>query len=120
MQSLLNKGPQDQELLAAALLHDVGKIHIKSKWWDRPVVVLAQALFPGKVEQWGDGDGSGWRRPFLIKKRHPDWGADYAEATSCTPLTVELIRRHQDPVNDRLGNRESDWLSLLQWSDDRS
>ncbi len=120
MRSLLNEGHQDQELLAAALLHDAGKIRITSRWWDRPVVVLIQALFPGKVEQWGKGDGSGWRRPFVIKKRHPDWGADYAKTVSCSPLTVELIRRHQDPVNDGLGNRASEWLSLLQWSDNRN
>ncbi len=120
MRNLLDHGRQDQELLAAALLHDVGKLHMKSKWWDRPVVVLAQAIYPRGVEEWGKRDGSGWDRPFVIKARHAEWGADFAEAAACTPLTVELIRRHQDPIQNQAHDSESELITLLQWSDDRS
>lgn len=120
MRRLLDNERQDQELLAAALLHDVGKLHMKSKWWDRPVVVLAQAIYPRGVEEWGKRDGSGWRRPFVIKARHAEWGADYAAAAACTPLTVELIRRHQDPIHNKASDSDSELLLLLQWSDDRS
>jgi hypothetical protein len=120
MWMLLDSGHHDQDLLTAALLHDVGKIYMKSNWWDRPVVVLTQAVNPKRVEEWAKGDGSGWRRPFVIKARHADWGADFAEAAACTPLTVELIRHHQDPIETKAGDRDSESLTLLQWSDDRS
>jgi len=118
MRKLLDIGRQNQELLTAALLHDVGMLHMKSKWWDRPVVVLARAIYPRGVEELGKRDGSGWRRPFVIKARHAEWGADYAAAAACTPLSVELIRRHQDPIYDK--ESDSEMLTLLQWSDDRS
>ena len=120
LQMLQASGHHDQELLTAALLHDVGKIHMKSNWWDRPVVVLMGAVFPTKVEEWGKGDGSGWRRPFVIKAKHAEWGADFAEAAACTPLTVELIRHHQDPIEAKAVDRDSELLKLLQESDDRS
>ena len=93
---------------------------MKSNWWDRPVVVLTGAVFPKKVEEWGTGDGSGWRRPFLIKARHAEWGAEFAEAAACTPLTVQLIRHHQDPIETKADDRDSELLKLLQKSDDRS
>ena len=120
MRLLMDNGHQDQELLVAALLHDCGKIRVTASWWDRSVAVLAQAAFPNRVQQWAKADPTGWRRPFVIKASHAGWGAVYAEAVGCTDLTVNLVRRHQDPVVAKTADREGELLILLQWADDQS
>src|SRR5512144_2622625 len=44
---------QEPDLLVAALLHDVGKCRYPLHLWERVWIVLAQALFPSRIEHWG-------------------------------------------------------------------
>ncbi len=120
MRSLKAAGHDNPDLLAAALLHDAGKTKVRSFWWDRPLVVLSQALLPRLARKWSRGDGMGWSRPFVVKERHPEWGAAAAEACGSSPLTVTLISRHQElPGADDEGP-ETEMLKLLQWADNKS
>jgi hypothetical protein len=64
------------------------------------VIVLAKSLFPKRVRYWGVGEPFGWNRPFVIAEQHASWGADLAERAGASPLTVSLIRCHQDPLDD--------------------
>jgi hypothetical protein len=118
MHMLKLAGHKEQDLLAAALLHDVGKIHNQSGRWAKSIVVLTEAFFPKKVDAWASGEPNVWKSPFAVKARHAEWGASSAEAAGSSPLTVSLIRRHQDLRLSVLLNDEDRLLDLLQRADD--
>jgi hypothetical protein len=116
-QSLLENGHSDAELLAAALLHDVGKSLVRPNILERVLVVLANRIAPKQVLKWSEGQAIGWRRAFVIAHKHPQWGADLVAERGGPEVTVYLIRHHQrsstEPLNDSLSHR----LSLLQAAD---
>ena len=89
-------GQLNADLLAAALLHDVGKSRYRLHLWERVLIVLGKAFFPSKVKTWGQSQPRGWRRPFVIAEQHPYWGAEMAIQAGASNLTASLIRRHQD------------------------
>ena len=114
-------GPRD-DLLRAALLHDVGKSRYPVRIWERALIVLSKAILPGKVKRWGEGiaigDGPlGWRRAFVVSQQHPAWGAQMAAEAGASPLVAALIRRHQDFRSTPDGDLEDRLLRLLQAAD---
>jgi putative nucleotidyltransferase with HDIG domain len=119
MTMLKSAGYDDPDLLAAALLHDVGKTRYRMPIWVRSLLVLAEAFVPGRVAQWGEGEVKGWRRPFVVKARHAEWGAEMAKAAGSRPRTVALIERH-DKVVASAGGYEDELLRRLQWADDEN
>nr|MDQ2714542.1 hypothetical protein [Chloroflexota bacterium] len=46
---LLARGCTEADLLAAALLHDVGKAQGRVPFWTRPVIVIGKRLAPGRM-----------------------------------------------------------------------
>lgn len=124
---LREQGEKNQELLAAALLHDIGKTRHPLRIWERVLVVMGKALFSSQVKCWGQGPPYGWRRAFVIAEQHPAWGAELAMQAGASPLTVALILRHQ---NTRPGKKknvpqehlpfEDQLLHRLQRLDDES
>jgi HD domain len=113
LQRLLVHGYTDPELLAAALLHDVGKSLSPLSILDRILIVLGKSLLPRLASHWGTGSPHGLRRPFVVAACHPAWGADLALAAGASPRLCDLIQRHQDP------STEGDpLLSALQAADD--
>jgi hypothetical protein len=129
LRRLLDQHEDNQDLLVAALLHDVGKSRFPLRLWERVVVVLAKNLCPGCVQCWGEQDFGkgqiphGWRRAFMIAAGHPDWGAEMAAEAGCSQLTVSLIRRHQEkiPLSQAKDLCIEDRLLLkLQTADDES
>jgi putative nucleotidyltransferase with HDIG domain len=122
---LLSQGEIDPDLLVAALLHDVGKNRYPLHVWERILVVIGKALFPGKVGQWGMAQPVGWKRPFVVSENHAAWGAEMTAAAGATPATIEIIRWHQNklpnlPVLDRLPTPSENLLYRLQILDDES
>ncbi len=97
LDTLQRGGHSDPDLLAAALLHDIGKSIHPLSILDRVIIVLANRLFPRRVILWGKAEPSGWRRPFSIASQHPHWGAELVAAKGASSRLLELIRRHQDP-----------------------
>lgn len=84
------------------------------------MIVLAKSLFPDVVRRWGRGEPCGWRRAFVVAERHPEWGAQMVKDTNASPLTVELIRKHQNPLPSKTVTIEDRLLSELQMADSRS
>ena len=92
-------GETNNDLLVAALLHDVGKSLHPLRLWERIVIVLGKTFSTQAVKALGQGEPHGFLRPFVISEKHPDWGADMAAQTGASQLTVSIIRRHQEPQN---------------------
>lgn len=97
MQKLREDSNSHPELLSAALLHDVGKCLYPLHVWERVMIVLAKAFFPEQARRWGSGEAHGWKRAFVVAEQHPAWGAELAEQAGASPITIQLIRRHQEP-----------------------
>ncbi len=113
-QRLQREDHTDRRLLAAALLHDVGKALQHPHLWERVAVVVGYACCPSWAARAGESAPSGWRRPFVIARRHPEWGAHLAAKAGASPETVALIRYHHTfPPPDLPG------LAALQAADDR-
>jgi putative nucleotidyltransferase with HDIG domain len=116
LQTCLEAGRSEGDLLAAALLHDIGKtVHPSGRLrlWHRVAAVLMRALRPGllaEIEQ--DRPGS-WRQPFFVQQHHAALGAALAREAGCSQRTIELIRRHEDPP----GETEDPLLAALQAAD---
>jgi len=114
---LRGAGYNDPDLLAAALLHDVGKTRYPLTAWDRTVIVVGAALLPRRTARWGAGPAEGWRRPFVVRAQHPEWGADMAAAAGARAAVIDLIRRHADKPGQVASD---DALRALQWADDQN
>jgi hypothetical protein len=106
------------ELLQAALLHDVGKSVAPLTLPGRVAVVLVSRLWPELIERSAGGEPRGRpNRPFVTAAWHAEWGAELCAQAGAPPLTVELIRRHQTPI-DAPATREDEMLHVLQTADD--
>jgi hypothetical protein len=127
MRALQADGHDDPDLLTAALLHDAGKSRCRLTLPERVLIVLAEAIVPKRVWQWGEvspeedpcaGAKYGWRRPFVVKRQHPDWSAEKMLAAGASPLSVALACRHQEKFDSEPSTHEDHLLLLLQEADD--
>jgi hypothetical protein len=97
--TLQRQGYTEPDLLAAALLHDVGKSALRGRGLQlghRVAAVLMRAFLPGLLERLGQDESGGWRQPFFIQQHHAAIGADLAQQAGCSPGVVALIRDHED------------------------
>lgn len=94
--ALQARGCVDRDLLAAALLHDVGKGGGRVRFWMRPTVVLLRAAAPGLLRWLASSSTSRWRRPFYAAWHHAAIGADLAAAAGLSERAVLFIRTHHD------------------------
>lgn len=126
LNELLQQGEKDADLLAAALLHDVGKTRAPLRVWERVLVVITRGICPDCIRRWGAQDardlesGLGWRRAFVVAEHHPAWGADLAAACGTSPIAVSLIARHQEQLSSEMNDPEDILLRKLQAVDDNN
>lgn len=95
---LRQDGVEQPDLLKAALLHDVGKTRYPLHLWDRILIVLGRKIAPGYSGSISGNDLDGWKRPFVVSKKHAEWGAQMAAGAGASRLTVALINRHQQEL----------------------
>jgi hypothetical protein len=119
MRTLREAGHDHPDLLTAALLHDVGKSRCPFSFFDRVWVVLAAATVPERAKRWGEGEARGFRRPFVIRAKHPAWSAEDIAAAGGSALACALARRHQDRL-ETISGQEDRLLALLQAADDEA
>lgn len=108
-ETLCREGHTNQDLLTAALLHDAGKAAARLPAWQRGVFVLAERFAPGVLDLAMRSEaGSRWRS-LADYAGHAEISAHWAEQVGCAPLTVKLIRRHEE----QLGTCHTDEDRLL-------
>ena len=93
--SLLDSGEVDEDLVKAALLHDIGKGKHPLRRWERVFAVLVCRIMPATALAWGNGEPEGFKRPLVIIHQHPDWGAELARQAGGSELLVWLIQNHE-------------------------
>lgn len=89
-------GDATRDVVAAALLHDVGKVASGYRTPARAAATLIWAVVPDRrAEGWLER-GRPWRR-LAQYRRHPELGSDLIEAAGGEPLTVRWAAEHHLP-----------------------
>ncbi|TAK26184.1 MAG: hypothetical protein EPO26_00485 [Chloroflexota bacterium] len=103
---LIARGWTDRDLIAAALLHDVGKIDAKLTLIDRVLWVILNRVVPSAVPIATRLVGPRW----AVLARHQQIGAAMARGAGAAPIVCALIEG--DPESNRRG-----LASALAWAD---
>ncbi len=108
--------PASRDLLAAALLHDVGKGRLMLR--DRVAFVLLYAVSERLGDALGTERGPRWRRALWRIRHHARLGAAQLTEAGSSARVVELVARHI--VAKREGTGGDRELALLIAADDAS
>jgi hypothetical protein len=120
LKHLETTGQTDPDLLAAALLHDVGKIRYPLSIFDRIMIVLGKRLFRDAVQRRAKRIPNGLNQPWAVAEQHGEWGADLASQAGATTRTVELVRHHHDRDPQDLDKQTQQLLAVLRAADDKN
>ncbi len=94
-------GVVPRSVVAAALLHDVGKIESGLGTWSRAGVTFAgMAVGREKLLGWSEESDASWRRRVGRYLSHDQVGADLLLEAGSEPLTVAWAREHHQPPED--------------------
>lgn len=126
LQTLQQRTDVNDELAAAALLHDIGKLAadeagLRITLWVRGPLVVLEKVAPQWLAQMASADVQhGWRYLLYVHQMHPVLGAQWAQAWGCTPLTCWLIEHHQNDLAAEPSTKAEQLLLLLQWADNQN
>jgi len=98
-------GCADEDLLAAALLHDIGKAEGRVPFWTRPVLVIGRLLAPTLLARFVISPSlcdkrrvPRWLRSLSYAWWHADVGAELAATAGLSERAVLYIRTHELPI----------------------
>ena len=101
---VLAQGAAGDDLLAAALLHDIAKAGPdgRVRLPDRVARVVLKRLAPRLLDRLTRLPAPRWRTGLALAVRHPHLGAERARALGCSERICWLIAHHHDepPVDD--------------------
>jgi putative nucleotidyltransferase with HDIG domain len=118
LRALKRQGYTDPDLMAAALLHDIGKTRAPLRLFDRVLVVLSHSLMSSAARTWSAGAPSGWRRPWVVAAQHAGWGGEMVAHAGGSARLEAIIRRHHETPLSRTTELD-DLLAALQAADGR-
>ena len=99
-------GCRDGDMLAAALLHDVGKAQGRVPFWTRPAIVIGKLCTPRLLKRLtvspsvlaqGSISIPSWQRALSYAWWHADVGADLSLQAGLSERTALYIRTHHQP-----------------------
>lgn len=103
-QRLQERGCTDSDMLAAALLHDVGKAQGRVPFWTRPTIVIGKRCAPALLSRLALPPDRckklrlpGWRLSLSYAWWHAEVGADLAAQAGLSDSSVLYIRTHHQP-----------------------
>jgi hypothetical protein len=113
---LVRMGMTDQDLLTAAVLHDIGKADDRGRVTvvHRVIKVLLEAIDPDWLTRVARSDDSWLRHGLYLALNHPRLGATLARQTGASDRTCWFIEHHAD---DTISG--DDELRVLQLVDAR-
>lgn len=86
-----------QALVAAALLHDVGKSRCRLSVWQKTLAVIIEATAPRLSRRLSQAESiSRWRAPFTVRRHHAKWGGEMLRKCGADMDVIWLVERHQD------------------------
>lgn len=91
------RGCAEADMLAAALLHDVGKAQGRVPFWTRPLIVVGKRCAPRLLQRIAIYPRAGlprWRRALGYAWWHAEIGAEMAAAAGLSERAVLYIRTH--------------------------
>src|SRR5436305_4425433 len=94
------RGCKDKDMLAAALLHDVGKAQGRVPFWTRPAIVLGKLCAPRLLSRLATYPCAGlsrWRRSLGYAWWHAEIGAEMAAKAGLSERVALYIRTHHQP-----------------------
>ncbi|HZO76032.1 MAG TPA: hypothetical protein VFB60_27790 [Ktedonobacteraceae bacterium] len=98
------RGYSDDDLLAAALLHDVGKAEGRVPFWTRPAIVIGKKCIPRLLNSLvksplapGKESMPRWQRSLSYAWWHAEVGAQLAADAGLSERAVLYIRTHHQP-----------------------
>lgn len=119
--SLLDGGEKDQDLIKAALLHDIGKGLHPLRRWERVFAVFISGLSGALARDWGQGEPVGIKRSLVIIHQHSAWGAELALGAGCNEDVIWLIKNHENyQIPTSTSKKRLESLKKLQTADNQN
>jgi hypothetical protein len=106
------------DLLKAALLHDVGKSRYHMDVFRKTIPVLVHLISPKLWVRLGRGnERNPFLRPFVVGLKHAKWGAELLAETGASERLLWLVRHHGDEPTQWREHPYYDLLYQLQKAD---